>query len=272
MRKSKSIQQVLSSPPSRFILSLYDFKTAHRKQCAEDFSMYVKTIEEAIGVLGLAVEVLNQLPKNNWPRHRSIQVSFLPGAIETLFCALDDLLDGFYEEATILNRSVFDPIMKIVYLSLHPNKCDIVLGCKAPKGGRKYNVANFMEYELKIDWKFLWSYSSALVHGKNHRAVKMWCDSARGIPRVLSYELKYDKYAVTRPMNEILVYSWCLLRLLILLVPDLSNKKYLGNHGERIENIEASLAESLLGMPNKLKNVVDDFKRIERMVLIAEKG
>jgi hypothetical protein len=273
MAKTENIKKMLNYPPSESILSLFEFKKEHKRKCLSDYSGYVKLIEEAIETLILVTGTLNYLPKETWPKHRGIQYGFLPGSIETLFCSFDDLMDGFYEEGTILNRSVFDSIFKIAFITFYPDKVGLVLGIKPPKGTGRYNVSKFIKEELKIDWSFLWHYSSSLVHGKSHRVVKMWCDSSKGIPQILTFDLKYDKTNVTRPMNEILVYSWCLLRLVLLFTPEvLTNENIPLATRDKLSNIELSLRESLLGMPNKLKNVVSDFEKVEKMLCAAETG
>ena len=116
MKDSEEIRKVLNYPPSEMVEKMIKFKEFHKHKCLEDYGRYVKLFEEAFEILVEAVEALNYELKAQWAQHRGVQYVFFPGTLETLFRGFDDWSEGFYEEATILNRSVFESIFKIIFI------------------------------------------------------------------------------------------------------------------------------------------------------------
>ena len=273
MKDSEEIRKVLNYPPSEMVEKMIKFKEFHKHKCLEDYGRYVKLFEEAFEILVEAVEALNYELKAQWAQHRGVQYVFFPGTLETLFRGFDDWSEGFYEEATILNRSVFESIFKIIFISLYPSDYEAIFAKKRLSGGRQFNLTDIIKKDLDIDWESFWHLSSTIAHGKTHRVLFFLCVLSRGDKRPVSLGLRYDKIRLTMPMNETVVLTWCLIRLLLFLFPEVLTSPKITDEGKsRLNNIEKSLRESLQNMPNKFKNVVADFGKVERKIKAAEQG
>ena len=88
-------------------------------------------------------------------------------------------------QLVILNRTVFEAIMKIIFLSCHPEHHESVYTNKPPKENVRFNVTNLMN-DLSIDWKFIWGINSTITHGKSHAVLFNLCDLSRGKKQYIS--------------------------------------------------------------------------------------
>lgn len=273
MNSRQATEKLLNLSPSEEIGRLIEFKKVHKQLCLKDYRGYVKAFEGCFEITVQAVESLNYVPKSNWPNHRGVQYCFFPGMMETLFKAFDDCLDGFYDESAILHRVVFETIFKIIFVSCYPNDFESVyLKAKSQKR-RKFNLTHFLEKDLKIDWLYMWDLGSRATHGKTHRVLSLICDTYRGKKRPVSYNLCYDKEKISSPLNQSLLLSWCSIRLILILFPELLEiKKIPDEFKEKLRTAEKALREILLHMPNKLKETVSDFDYIEKIITTAESG
>lgn len=258
---------------SPLVGDLIRFKENHRKQFVRDYHSYIKIFEGALEVAAQTVEALNYAPKGDWPKHRSSQYPFFPNMLETLYRANDDFMDGFYDEANMLNRSVFDSIMRIIWASCHKEHHNTIWA-KKEKGTPDFNVTHFLEHELKVDWKFIWDYASMATHGKRHRVLFFLMELIRGKVKPVSWNLKYDKYQVTHPMNVATEMLWLTLRLLITLFPDLSNEKIFKREGmEKLKIAEAGLREMVAGIPSdKTQIFLEEVDKVFKILEAAEQN
>jgi len=246
------------------------FKENHRKQFVGDYHGYVKIFEGAFEVAAQTTEALNYATKEKWARHRSSQYPFFPNILETLFRANDDFMDGFYDEANILNRSVFEGIVRIIWASCHQEHHSNIW-TKKQVGTPDFNVRNFLRDELKVDWEFIWNYTSMVTHSKRHRVVSLIMDLVRGKQRSVSWNLKYDKYLVTHPMNVATDLLWMILRLIVVLFPDLQKKPFKAEGFERLLIAEAGLREMVAGIPTpKTPVFVSEVDKVFTIIKAAE--
>jgi hypothetical protein len=258
---------------SATIGDIISFKENHRKQFLGDYHGYVKIFEGAFEVAAQTVEALNYAPKTDWPKHRSSQYPFFPNMLETLYRANDDFMDGFYDEANMLNRSVFESIIRVIWASCNKEHHNTIW-TKKEKGAPEFNVSNFLKHDLIVDWDYIWGYSSMATHGKRHRVLFLLMDLVRGKPRSVSWNLKYDKHLVTHPMNISTDMLWLILRLLRTLFPDLSNPAIFKREGmERLTIAEAGLREMVAGIPtDKTKVFLVEVDKVFKILDAAEQN
>jgi len=273
MSSAEDAEKIAGYPPAEIIFKMITYKQHHKLNCLEDYTGYVRAFEQAFDILLEFVDALNYEPKSHWPKHRGAQYVFFPGTLETLYRGFDDWSEGFYSEATILNRTVFESIFKIIYISLYPEDYEGIFAKRRLTKGRAFNLTSVMKDDLAIDWGGIWGLGSTIAHGKTHRVLFHICDSSRGIKRPVEMELKYDKTAITIPMNQTILLAWCLIRLLLFLFPEVMTSAGIEDEGkDRLNTVERYLRESLLNMPNIFKSYVPDFEKVERRLKAKEQG
>ncbi len=250
------------------------FKEFHKRKCLKNYPGYVIAFEQAFDILVEVVDALNYESKTHWPKHRGAQYLFFPGTLESLYRGFDDWSEGFYSEATMVNRSVFESVFKIIFISLYPSDYEGIFAKKRLTKGKPFNLTELIKDDLAInDWNSFWGLSSTVAHGKSHRVLFYLGDLSRGKVRPVAMELSYDKTAITIPMNETIVLTWCLTRLLLLLFPEILTSPKITDEGkDRLNTIERYLRESIKNMTNKYKSYVADFEKVERKVKAAEQG
>lgn len=259
-------------PVSGLVCRVIAFQESHKESVVRDYRHYVKAMEHALDWSAQIITDLNYLKKRSWPPHRNFQYVYFPQIIKLLWRSHEDWLQGWYDESCILNRSALDGLIRIVFLSCYPNDVGAVLVYSRGKGKRSFNMTNFMRDDLGLDWEFIWGVDSSYTHGKTAEAIRSLVAAAeKANPKPVELQWKYDKEAITRPMNICLFEMWFLWRLLLKLFPQvLDGAKPQARNA--INTVEEGLRQMIEGMPNRLCGCIADVVRVEGVIGVAEAG
>ncbi len=268
----RDVQQLLSLPPPRLWKEMGDFKWKHIQSARASWGHYICANEHALEWLSHCMHGINGLNKSSWPAHRQMQIAFLPGALKALYRGFDNWHEGFYDEAGVAMRSAFEALFKIVFLSCYPKDHLAVLVRKLPKGHRRFNLTEFMRNDLNIDWLFLWQLNSGMIHGNMHRALKHVVNAVDKKDHLVSLGFAYDDEAITIPMNQSTFLSWCYLRLLKVLFPDLVERAK-PEARETLRLIDSGIRQLMEGTPqNRFPGAIQDMLRMEATIAAAGRG
>ena len=180
------IQQLLSDKPSKTSLDIYSYIHKHKELFLLKFGNHVKQFEDFFDELNLIIQFLNFVPKEQWGKSKGSQYLLYPETMKTLHRAFEDTIDGYYDEAMILNRSVYESFLRIVFASRHSQDYESIF--TSIKGKVAFNVTNFVKDDLKLDWGFLYRIMSAIHHSKKHKHLKRLTDpNEQAKPIILEY-------------------------------------------------------------------------------------
>lgn len=148
----KRLEKVYSKEPSKKIGIIYDYEKNHRLLVANKFGPFTKYFEDSFDFLLDAIYSINYLPKKNWSWKKNLQYLYFASATKPLFKAFTLTLDGFYDEASAIIRTPYEVLIKIIFCSCYPTDFWITYANPA-KGQRTFNLSNFLQNDLKVDWK-----------------------------------------------------------------------------------------------------------------------
>ena len=99
----------------------------HKIEFLNKHDEFVKLFSCFFENMGYIIHTLNVTKKENWSQSKCYQYLIFPEAVKTLHCAVEITINGYYDEAVILMRSVFEHFLSLVFLSKYPDNIEGLL-------------------------------------------------------------------------------------------------------------------------------------------------
>lgn len=259
--------------PAETSLGIYKFVGAHRELAVPKFKGYVRDFEDCFEVLVELIRTLNYVKKDKWPQERAVQYILFPECLKTLHRGFEDTLDGYYDEAEMLHRSVFETILRIVFASCYPADWEAVLYDR--DGKRSFKVTPFFRDDLKLDWVYLYSTMCRISHSKTHIHIPMIGKISRGEKHEeITLEYRFDEKYIWLPVNTSVFLLYGLLSLaLALFLDDLEAAGAKAEHIQRAKDGRAILRHHILGnAKEKFQRLVPDIEMLEKVIAASKAG
>ncbi len=265
-RLIKLINETKNKDPAGTSMGILKFIAGHRELVYENFGKYLKNFEDYFDILNNAIFNLNYMPKKHWPQYKGTQFLLFPETLKTLHRAHEDLFDGYYEESMMLLRSVYETYIKMIYIAIHPNDIESIFYKRA--GKRNFNLSNFVKDELNLDWGWLYKLLSSISHGKTYKHLDLWIKTSTGKYKdKISLYYKYDKDAISRPINMSIFLLYLLFHLVyVTFIGDIKSSKVEKIYIKKMDNIDIILREMLRNSPNKFSELVQDIEKIDKII------
>jgi len=167
---------------------------------------FVKYFEIAFDSIIAAMQQINFESKDNWPKHRLTQRLIIKNNLPTIFSAYNLLISGFYIDSMTLIRSLFESIIKIIYISYYPKEKDWALLSNI-KWIKKFNMTNFQKDVLKIDrhYKLL----SANAHSNWYKTIKDLINISQNWQKeIINIKLLRDDNELSMALNWLEFIIW----------------------------------------------------------------
>ena len=267
------INEVLSPNPSQTTLDIYEYVQKHRIFIQSQFGQFLKYFEDFFDEMNIVIQLLNFVPKKTWKMNKSIQYLFYPGAMKTLHRAFEDLTDGYYDEALMLVRSVYETFLRIVFLSCYPNEWVAVFYIRRNK--MNFKVTGFVKDDLKLDWGYIYRLMSKVYHSKIHKNLSSLVERAQSKtlnPIIMQYSLD-DEFMVIAVNNLALVLG-CLFHVMIsIFKDDFHSYPKLKERIMRLEKIDQILLGLIAGHPKeKFASLSEGLIKIGEIIRTADSG
>jgi len=269
------IEELLQDAPSQVFLDMGSLKREHTEWMVANFRGFFEYFEPAFNLLTSLVKSLNYCPRGHWPEHRILQFVFMPGVLKSLYRAFDDLLEGFYHESLMLLRSVYETVLRIVFVSCYPQDRWATLTPPpfTPKGMRRFNATNFLPHDLNIDWSWLYRPLSMQVHSRQPEVLERIMAVSQGQLQLHALELSADEELAGLAMNSATFLLWLLIRLSRALFLD---AQILGGAPDdplrRIRTADRVLRAVCEAHPKAFSRAVPEADLVLRVVQAAELG
>ena len=95
---------------------------------------------------------LNYIDKSKWPENRPIQFLFIVNNLRAIHTSTGILLRNNWEESMSVMRAPLEAFFRIVWISANPSRVSAGVA-KQKDGGKEFNLTNFIQDDLKLDWK-----------------------------------------------------------------------------------------------------------------------
>lgn len=265
----KLIEKTQNAKPARTSLDIYEYIKLHNNKIINEYGKFIKYFEDYFDSLNVIIEILNFSNRSKWSQVQVTHLIINAEILKTLHRAFEDIIDGYYDEALILLRCVYESYIKILFIYYFPNDIFAILyNCK---GKRNFNLTNFIRNDLKLDWTFLYRLMSSKTHGKSGNALQKIIEISKGKYKApICLKFKFDKQIFESAMNISTFLLYVLIHLInISFNDDLKNLEKYNNIILNFQNVDLALKGILerLPEPNKFPSIVKDINdKIDKII------
>lgn len=201
---------VQSRVPSRHVLDLTAAAQAHYATFSQEFGRFLVQYEVEYTALAALVERINYLDKSDWPSHRAVQYVLVASNARSFYSALDRLARGYYEDSLTLTRGLYETFVRCLFVACFPDDAYSALARVIPKGVRRFNLTNFLEHDLGLDWARKYRIMSAFAHSNE-------AEVAAALQRAISREGDPELFKPTiRYREDLAIASMAFLQFTLL--------------------------------------------------------
>lgn len=166
---------------------------------------FVKYFEIAFDSIIESIIQTNFEKKDNRPEHRTIQFLLIRNNLSTIFSSYNLLIWGFYLDSIILIRSLFESVIRIMYISYFPEDKDSALYNK--KWGKKLNITQFTKNILNIDRHY--QLLSIKSHSNAYKTIKDLVDISKNWQKkIINMELERNDEELSLTLNWLQFILW----------------------------------------------------------------
>lgn len=279
MEYSKNNQELLIdsmksfySFPSKTMLSIREWEYLHKRKVYDDFSGFFEIFECSYDLILDLTQHINYVDKKHWTHYKILQFLLLKNSLYSLYSAFNRFENGFYDDSVILLRTTYEAFVRMLYLSYYSDDPERIFRKKSEKGKPSFNLQNFLEHKLKVDWRYLYSLMSAYSHGYSYQTLSESIEiSKTGQKEAICMKLEFDRDSASRPMNITFFLLWGIIRLSKILFFDVFEYKFQPDFEKKIYATEIALGSVIKTMKNKMSLSYNDLLRISDEILNIEK-
>lgn len=266
---NKVIEKMLdnSSKPSKVVTDIFEYEEKHISYMLNRHNGFISQFEHSYELIVDLMIALNYFPKDHFPKHRSTQIVLLNNNLKPLFSGFERLKKGFYEDSLTLFRVCYDAIIRIYFISFHPNDFEAALIDKRPKGKRRFNLTNFIKHDLDVEWEYIYSLMSNFSHANKSKTLIDILDIVRdGQQGLIQLELKHDDILLSNSMNISYFITWNYLKIFLDLFIRPKEKEFNQDLLKNLIDTEKAYSRIIQSMPNKISNSYEDLIKIYKKI------
>jgi hypothetical protein len=253
--------------PSKVFLGIKAYEDEHTKLMIKKFDWYIQCFEHSFDLLINLVLKINYLDNKAWPPHRSIQLVLLKNSLYPLYSAFDRLLKGFYGDSTILLRTTYESLIRVLYVSYFPDIPYSSIISNPEKGQRIFILTNFLKDTLKVDWRSIYFLSSSFSHSYQYQTLSEVIEiHQHGQKELIRFKLQFNEKQASLPMNFTLFLLWCLIKFSTSLFVNPEVDKVFPNFYEKLIATERALGAINMKMPKTWSARYVDVVRIHEEI------
>lgn len=252
---------------------IYAYIKKHERVVVRDFKGYIKYFEDYFDILNNTITTLNYLEKKTWPQYKNIQYLLFPDTLKTLHRAFEDIIAGYYDEAMILLRSVYEAYVRMIFVACYPNDYEAIFLDR--KGKRNLNITDFVTKDLNFDWGFIYRLMCKIAHAKIHLVLQRLIAISTGKSKdLIALEYKYDKKTISMPINISTFLLYALFNFTFVSFKEDFDKSNAANkeHIILMSKVDKALRGILESLPNRLNIIAKDIDKIDRIIQEVKLG
>ncbi len=269
----KLIDEVLKPEPAQTTFDIYNYIDEHRIIVQDEVGKFMKYFEDFFDELNIVIQYLNYVPKKNWKMHKSVQYLLYPEVMKTLHRAFEDAIDGYYDEAIMLLRSVYETFLRIVFLSCYPREWEAIFFDR--KNKMNFNVTNFVKDHLNLEWSFVYRIMSKVHHSKVHKNLTSLIEISKPNNKgLIIMEYGLDKKLLYMAVNFITFNLCCLFHVMMSIFgDDLHSYDKLKTRITRLKKIDRILLGLIETNPReKFSSIAKDLRKVGEIIKSADSG
>lgn len=210
--------------PSQCMHRINEIEQEHMHEILSSYRGFIIQFEAGYELLLQLLDHVNYgTERIKWPAHRVPQNVITVMNTKPIYSAYDRFIRGYYEDSLTLARVAYEAFFRIVYLSLFPDAP--AYGFYHKPGTRKFNLTNFIQQDLRLDWGH-YRVLSAMAHSYQYSVLKEMVDISKAGQFVrISASFEYDQPKLEICMNilQFLIYAYYRVTTELLLIPHSQN-------------------------------------------------
>lgn len=178
---------------SKVILDISQYQTTHANKILKEYGRFVSQFELYYDLIVETFHAINYIDKAGWPKHRNALFLLFVYNLKSLYSSFERLIHGFYEDSIILARTVYEALIKSVYITCDPaDPYAVVAGAKGNMQ-KKFNLSHFLKDDLKLEWHD-YRLFSALAHANQYSVLREAVDiHQQGQKEAIALKFQFDK-------------------------------------------------------------------------------
>lgn len=256
-KKDIAIEEMLKyyDWPKCYVSDVINYCQLSSEDFVKNYNWYTQIFEHSFDLLTYTIDILNFTNKNNWKNHYLVQYILFSNSICYLYWTFDLMVRWLYTNSNLELRSYFETLIKIYFISWHPNKYSwIYWNNLRDKKDPKFNVVNFIEHKLKNNWKSIYSTLSLEAHWNTRKTLKDIKEYSTWKKKI-RFDFGKDDLLIKYNQNILLMClyaSFCFINDILL-------KDYLISDAKINEkNIKYKFDEKIKTTITALKEILDD--------------
>lgn len=254
----------LNLEPANVVSKVQEYENKHQEKVDQELGGFANHFEIGFDQLVKLIELVNYVEKKTWSTARTVQFLAVKNNLAPLYSSYNRLISGFYGDALILLRTVYETMLRILFISYMDCDPYIPFVRNVPDGKPKFNVTNFTRDHLKVEWGSIYRMLSTFAHSNSYDTL---ADARKlheqGHTEVIGFNLEYDEEMMSAPANLTYFLLWGLFKLsLPLFLSEEKDENVLLYVISGFESCERAFGAIVKEMPNNLSNVYDDMERI----------
>ncbi len=239
-----------------------------------DYGGFTDIFEMCFTVLTEQLNTISFIAQQDWSDSRTVQFITMAHNVKPFYSAFDRVSHGFPDDAVILIRPLFETIIRVVYMSCYPQDPYAALVHKPPSGIRQFQLTNFVEKDLGLDWLSEYGIVSSFTHSNSHT--------------ILEYAVTYSETGIAplnivRPQgtldytqivtNSITFYLYCYMQIVRRVFSvELQEKSHI-ELWQAAQELEDILKQILIEHPNpggRFAKLVQDADHLVELIVQSD--
>lgn len=155
------------------VANLEDYQSKHRLYMNTRYGRFISQFQMYFSAIADTGNNINYLDKSHWPAHRSLQFIIATHSLKQFYSSYTLLLDGAYEDAITIQRSLYESFLRVVFISLHPADAYNVYNYRnpsSPQSGTRFSATNLVN-NLGFGWT-TYNIMSMFAHSNMYNVVE----------------------------------------------------------------------------------------------------
>lgn len=208
----KQLDELTKTANAVVVTDLETYSSDHRAYFSREYGRFMSQFRMYFSAVADVGNNINYLDKSHWPSHRSLQFIIATHSIGQFYSAYKLLLDGAYEDAITIQRSIYEAFLRILFISLHPsdsfNAYDY-RSSQVPQPGVRFKATGIVK-DLGLKWN-TYSIMSSFAHSNMYKVIETAANIANNgqrDPIALMYEKDDDMISVVVNFMLFLLAIW----------------------------------------------------------------
>lgn len=176
--------------PSAFTTDLLALEAGHVEVVSAKYGRLFAQFDVEMTAHAQLIDAVNFVNRDDWPPQRAVQYMLVAANAKSFYSAIELLRRGHYEDCLAITRGLYETFVRVAFISCYPDAVASTLMPSPPKGERRFNLTNFLEHDLGLEWESKYRVMSTFAHSRAIVVLEAW-------QRALAREGEPERFGVS---------------------------------------------------------------------------